>query len=444
MEKYDFDETPELTDDEQTQFIGRKIFTDKIDSSIFELARQSSKGRLKLQPDFQRDYVWDVKKASRLIESALLGVPLPIVYFAEEDNDTKCVIDGQQRLMSFFSFMSGVFPDKREFKLTGLNVLAELNGKTFKELSAEQQEKIENYTVPSVIFKKESDSDLKFEIFERLNTGSVQLNDQELRNCIYRGELNELLKKLSQYKEFKELMGFDEPRIRMEDCEWVLRFCAFYYFTTEKYKPSMKNFMNQMAREGRNLSENELQEIETAFKNACQMAKSIFGDHAFKRYYAGESQTQQNGRWESKRFNASLYDIVLNSFARRKKNSLMRHADAIREALIDLMVSDSEFNQAITASTSSEKHVKLRFRKWNDALDAILMNETDEPRTFSFQLKKQMWDSNPTCSICGNQILSVDDAALDHIEQYWRGGKTVPENARLAHRFCNNSRSRKD
>lgn len=444
MEKYDFDETPELTDDEQTPFSERQISTDNSNPTIETLCARHARGKLDLQPSFQRNYVWDIKKASRLIESVLLGVPLPIIYLSEEANGSTCVIDGQQRLTSFLAFFSGGFPDKRPFKLTGLNILTELNGQGFKELSDEQQEKFLAYAIPVVTFKKESDQNLKFEIFERLNTGSAQLNDQELRNCIYRGELNELLKKLSQYKEFKELMGFDEPKTRMEDCEWVLRFCAFYYFTTEKYKPSMKNFMNQMAREGRNLSENQLQEIETAFKNACQMAKSIFGDHAFKRYYAGESQTQQNGRWESKRFNASLYDIVLNSFARRKKNSLMRHADAIREALIDLMVSDSEFNQAITASTSSEKHVKLRFRKWNDALDAILMNETDEPRTFSFQLKKQMWDSNPTCSICGNQILSVDDAALDHIEQYWRGGKTVPENARLAHRFCNNSRSRKD
>lgn len=444
MEKYDFDETPELADDEQTPFSERQISTDNSNPTIETLCARHARGKLDLQPSFQRNYVWDIKKASRLIESVLLGVPLPIIYLSEEANGSTCVIDGQQRLTSFLAFFSGGFPDKRPFKLTGLNILTELNGQGFKELSDEQQEKFLAYAIPVVTFKKESDQNLKFEIFERLNTGSAQLNDQELRNCIYRGELNELLKKLSQYKEFKELMGFDEPRTRMEDCEWVLRFCAFYYFTTEKYKPSMKNFMNQMAREGRNLSENELQEIETAFKNACQMAKSIFGDHAFKRYYAGESQTQQNGRWESKRFNASLYDIVLNSFARRKKNSLMRHADAIREALIDLMVSDSEFNQSITASTSSEKHVKLRFRKWNDALDAILMNETDEPRTFSFQLKKQMWDSNPTCSICGNQILSVDDAALDHIEQYWCGGKTVPENARLAHRFCNNSRSRKD
>lgn len=188
-----------------------------------------------------------LKKASRLIESALLGVPLPIIYLSEESDGNTCVIDGQQRLTSFLSFISGNFPDNRSFKLSGLNVLTELNGKKFTELNDEQQEKILSYSIRVITFQKESAQDLKFEIFERLNTGSAQLNDQELRNCIYRGEFNELIKKLARYKEFTELMGFDEPKTRMEDCELVLRFCSFYYFTADNYKPSMKNFMNQMA-----------------------------------------------------------------------------------------------------------------------------------------------------------------------------------------------------
>lgn len=434
----------ELNVDEETEFTSRKISPDKSDPSIETLEGRERRNKLNLQPDFQRYFVWDIKKASRLIESVLLGVPLPTVYLSEEKNGVSCVIDGQQRLTSLFSFYRGQFPNGDKFMLKGLNVLRDLEGKTFKDLDDELQENFLNYSLRVITFPKESDENLKFEIFERLNMGSAQLNDQELRNCIYRGNLNNLIKELAQYSEFRDIMGFgQEPKLRMEDCEFVLRFCALYYLGADKYKPSMKSFMNQMAEKGKTLPEKELNELADAFKRACQMTKSIFADHAFKRYYGSES-ANESGRWESKQFNASLYDVIMVTFAQHSKNVLMRHADAIRESFIDLMANDVDFNQAITVSTSSAKNVKLRFAKWQNVLLNIMQDDTNEPRTFSLSLKKSLWEQNPTCAICHNTIHSLDDAAIDHIEQYWCGGKTIPENARLAHRFCNNSRARKE
>lgn len=434
----------ELNADEETEFTSRKISPDKSDPSIETLEGRERRNKLNLQPDFQRYFVWDIKKASRLIESVLLGVPLPTVYLSEEKNGVSCVIDGQQRLTSLFSFYRGQFPNGDKFMLKGLNVLRDLEGKTFKDLDDELQENFLNYSLRVITFPKESDENLKFEIFERLNMGSAQLNDQELRNCIYRGNLNNLIKELAQYSEFRDIMGFaQEPKLRMEDCEFVLRFCALYYLGADKYKPSMKSFMNQMAEKGKTLPEKELNELADAFKRACQMTKSIFADHAFKRYYGSEN-ANESGRWESKQFNASLYDVIMVTFAQHSKNVLMRHADAIRESFIDLMANDVDFNQAITVSTSSAKNVKLRFAKWQNVLLNIMQDDTNEPRTFSLSLKKSLWEQNPTCAICHNTIHSLDDAAIDHIEQYWCGGKTIPENARLAHRFCNNSRARKE
>ncbi|MBK9402460.1 MAG: DUF262 domain-containing protein [Bacteroidetes bacterium] len=112
------------------------------------------------------------------------------------------MIDGQQRLTAFFSFIDGKFPDNSDFKLTGLEVFTELNGFRFKDLMDVFQEKITSYNLRVITFKKESDNDLQFEIFARLNTGSVKLNEQELRNCVYRGSCNDLITELSLDTDF--------------------------------------------------------------------------------------------------------------------------------------------------------------------------------------------------------------------------------------------------
>ena len=193
--------------DIEDEISNHQIYTQLADPEIISIVDKINRGRLVLQPDFQRQYVWDVEKASRLIESALLDIPLPTIYLSEEVDGKTYVIDGQQRLTSFYSFVIGTFPDGTEFKLKGLKVFKELNKKAFKELDDTLQEKIKEFTVRTITFLKRSGSELKFEIFERLNTGSVALNDQELRNCIYRGSYNDLLKEMSEYEDFKYLIG---------------------------------------------------------------------------------------------------------------------------------------------------------------------------------------------------------------------------------------------
>jgi len=167
------------------------------------------------------------------------------------------------------------------------------------------------------------------------------------------------------------------------------------------------------------------------------------GRNAFKRYYKG-SESNPNGYWEPKKFNASLYDILMYSLAKEDKNRVYQNLDAIQEALLYLMTSDQDFIDSIELSTSSVQAVTKRFDKWRLVLQEVIGIQNKEPRCFSHELKREMHSSNPTCEICGQRIQSVDDAALDHIEQFWRGGKTVPENARLTHRYCNWSRPRRD
>jgi Protein of unknown function DUF262/HNH endonuclease len=419
----------------------RAVYTEPADAEIESLYNKYKREKLIVQPDFQREYVWDVKRASRLIESALLSIPIPIVYISEEPDNKEYVIDGQQRLTSFFSFLDGKFPDGSEFKLSGLQVFSELNGKTCGGLSDVLQDAVRYCKLRTVTFKKESDENLKFEIFERLNTGSVPLNDQELRNCIYRGPYNDLVHDLSRDPDFIYLLDTAKPDKRRKDVELVLRFCAFYNATYLKFKPPMKAFLNKDAAAHRHISVDDARLLRAAFKNACQITRSMFGKNAFKRFYRG---TEKNpiGYWEPKKFNASLYDIVMYTFAQEDKNAIFHKMDSVREALICLMTENKEFIDSIELSTSSLQAVTKRFDLWRNALQRVVGIGTIEPRCFTRELKQAMFDKNPTCAICHQHIDHVDDAAVDHIEQYWTGGKTIPENARLAHRYCNWSRSR--
>lgn len=421
----------------------RKVFADQGDLEIDSLYRKWKDGDLNIQPDFQRGFVWDIVKASRLVESILLDIPLPVIYLSQEKDGKEYVIDGQQRLTSFFSFIDGKLPFGKDFKLTGLNVFSELVGKYFKDLPRELQKKIRFYKIRTITFRKESEQDLKFEVFERLNTGSVSLNDQELRNCIYRGKYNDLLWELSEDKIFRELLSINKPEKRMRDVELVLRFAAFFHSTYINYKPPIKNFLNNDMEKYRFISDKDAFELRNAFKNTTTIIKYLLGDHAFKRYYNG-NESHPNGYWEKNKFNASLYDILMDSFARIDKNIAMRNLDYIREALIDIITSDQQFIDSIELSTSSTQAIYMRFHKWRNTLDSIFGITAKEPRCFSHKIKDELYTANPACLICNQKILNIDDAAVDHIEQYWAGGRTIPENARLTHRYCNNARDRNE
>jgi hypothetical protein len=413
----------------------RKIFTSSSDPTIRDLHDRYKGGELSLQPEFQRQFVWDTTRSSRLIESVLLGVPLPMIYLAEESNGNESVIDGQQRLTSFFEFLDG------NLKLSGLRVRETLNGMKFSELPKEAQSTIKKTSLRAITIRRESDKDLKFDIFERLNSGSVALNDQELRNCIYRGPYINLLKELSQDSDFRKLLNFSGPDKRMRDVEMVLRFAAFYHSTYLNFSPPMKSFMNGEMEKHQNLIPAEQESVRKAFKKSCQLVFSLLGEHAFKRFYRG-SGDDANGRWEPKKINSSLYDVLMFGFTAYEKPQIYAKLDAIREAWIDLMANNDAFISSIELSTSSKQAVETRFDIWRSVLRQAVGSSSSEPRCFSFALKTALFEKDSTCAICKQRISAIDDSAVDHIEQYWHGGKTIDENARLTHRYCNWSRSK--
>lgn len=439
----DDEELLEPTEDqnEDIDLSGRKkiTFTPK-DAEVFSLHRSYKNGRLLIQPNYQRKFVWDAKKASLLIESILINIPIPIIYLAATQDDKINVIDGQQRLTSIFSFMDGRFPDGKEFKLTGLQVLTELKGLTFKELDEVSKNKITDYSIRTITFSSDSDPDLQYEIFSRLNTGSIALNTQELRNCIYRGNFNEFIKELASDHDYLKLLGLSAPHKRMIDVELVLRFISFYKNTYINYKSPIKTFLNDTMRMYKDIDDSEKKKIRAAFKQAVSNLTSLLGENSFKRYKIADKE----GVWEKNRVNVALFDILMDSMSRLDSTLLHRHMDAIKEAYIDLMVSNKEFIDSIMINTSDKPVVTKRFKIWDAVLSSIIGDDKAETRCFSREFKQKLFNLNPTCAICNQNICSIDDAAVDHIEQYWMGGKTIPENARLTHRFCNMSRSRKE
>jgi len=418
----------------------RKIIWQAKDFSIREFLTMKIEGDLTLQPQYQRNFVATDLIASRLIESILLDVPIPVVYFAEEHDGKYSVIDGQQRLTSFLSYLEGHFPDNRPFKLSGLKVLPELNRKLFTDLNDESQKKIKNTTIHSIIIKKESNPDIKFEIFERLNTGSTKLNEDEIRNTVYRGSYIDLLAELSENSIFHSLVKKDNFKNRMIYRGMILRFFALSEKSYLNYKASMKQFANKELRDNRNITLDKIKEYKNRFEHSLDLVKIVFGENAFRRYIPGNEDEQ--GKWASTQINMALYDIQMVGFVNYTKNEILSKADAIREELLTLMTTNLTFQNLIGYKTSNTDNVKKRFRIYMDMLERVIGDNSYSQRNFPLSVKEELFKENPKCAISGQKILAIEDSEVDHIIPYSKGGKTEKSNAQLVLRYFN--RAKKD
>ncbi|WP_439392757.1 HNH endonuclease signature motif containing protein [Deinococcus aquaticus] len=331
---------------------------------------------------------------------------------------------------------------RKDFRLTGLQVLDELNGKRFSELDVDTQNLILQATLRVIVIKAESHPDVKFEVFERLNLGAEKLNDQELRNCVYRGRYNNLLAKLSEYKPFLQIQGLSAPHTRMADRQLILRFFALHRLTHLHYRGNMKQVMNRELEEHRDPSDATLKQLEELFTRSIDMALTVFGKRAFRRFQPGTVQ-KPDGTWEE-RLNFALWDTLLYTFSFYQKSDIVPNADRIYEEFLDMMTHDAVFSEYVVSTGDKAERVKYRAETWKQRMDAVVGAPRSDPRTFSKKLKVELFEQDPTCTICNQQIQSLDDSEVDHVVHYWRGGQTVPENARLTHRYCNRTRGGRD
>ncbi|EDW9991545.1 DUF262 domain-containing protein, partial [Salmonella enterica] len=194
----------------------------KEQSSVFELLRREARGQLVLAPEFQRKVVWERKRQSELVESILMGIPIPLIYLFEDENGVRQIIDGKQRISALKLYVNDEFP------LTGLTMLPELCGMKFSEIPPILQAKLEDCQLHSYVIQPPTPEYVKFNIFERVNRGGINLNKQEMRHALYQGKVTKLIQELTESREFFLATGGGIKSDRMRDRYLMLRFISFY------------------------------------------------------------------------------------------------------------------------------------------------------------------------------------------------------------------------
>lgn len=403
----------------------KKVYTTQKDFPLSTIREMFDDGDIVTDPDYQRDFVYTTKQSSKLIESMLIGIPIPTVYLCQENDETLSVIDGQQRITSFVYFL------ENKFALKGLTELKELNGLYFKDMDKPLQKKLKSSSLNAICILKES-QELKYEIFARLNQGAVSLRPQELRNCIYRGSYNRMLEDLAANKHLHIL--FHDENKRKQYQERILRFFALRNFTD--YKSSMMKTMNDYMCEHQNAEDAEIAECKILFNKTIDIIKQVLGNTAFF------AINRDNGKVIEK-FSGSVYDSIIIPFSFFDKHDLMIHADEIRKAIEDLKLNNEQYREDTYVATGSRKRVLGRIFKVYNLIAKITKSygNDDRNRAFSDSVKKELFHKGYICSWCNNEILDIDDAEIDHIIPFSQGGKTDVLNAQLLHRYCNREKS---
>jgi len=348
----------DIPDPDEVPIRDRRVVTQPYDLAVASLIEQIKGGTIFLRPlsdrpSFQRRYVWTDLLASRLIESILLNVPIPPCFLSQNDEFELDVIDGQQRLFSLYRYL------ENQFKLTGLEILQELNGLRFFEIEHKLQRQIRTHTLRCVLITNESHPEIKFDVFERLNTNTAPLTAQELRNCIYRGNLNSLIKDLANGHSWLSILGKKEPDRRMRDEEMILRFFAFKISGIAGYKTPQKHWLNSIAKDGRKISENRIEELRLAWDNAISNSLIWFEPKACFR------------RDGSRVINKALFDLV-SAFASNISTDEARRIKGDFLSIYSNILTNPEFRDLINRSVDHTKRTKQRFEMWNDAFHGLI------------------------------------------------------------------------
>lgn len=334
----------------------RKLFTHPYDFIIRSLKDQVDDGTLVLADDFQRRRVWDDAKASRLIESLLINVPIPVCYFAELEDGSYSVIDGQQRLTAIYRYLN----DK--FKLRSLRIRADLNKKKFSQLGISDRRSIQSRSIRCILIQKESHPEIRFDVFDRLNSNSVKLNRQELRNSLYKGDLNKLIKELSENETFKKLRRSENVDKRMNDCEMILRFFAFY-FDRVNYQGNLAKFFDNYLQAGRKMSSEVIHNHREIFLKTINDVDCVFGENSFRRYDPIHST------W-NKSLNRAIYDIVMLYFAEIPSDIIQQKSNTILDEFKKIF-NDEEFQEDITSFPEKIVRFQSRLDKWWTTLQGV-------------------------------------------------------------------------
>jgi hypothetical protein len=320
----------------------------------------------------------------------MLNIPIPTMFFHEVNDGGLEVVDGKQRLTSIWAFINGEFPDGSAFKLKGLDVFAEHNDKTFAQLPADVQERILDHPLNVHTIGRQSQPDFVFEVFERLNMGATQLNEQELRNCIYQGVYTDLLQDLASDPHLLRVCRAKAPHLRMKDRELVLRFFAMRRTGPNGMTSPIKAWLNEEIRENKDMTPSEAEAMRIDFVETIGLVWDVFGDASFrpvKRDRGGQASDAVADRsdsastsssaaslglfyrdhFENGEINVALWDTVMYAFAGRSEEEIIPNREKIMAAFIKLAGS-AAFRKLLV---SQPKAVVARAEAFGNVMDTI-------------------------------------------------------------------------
>lgn len=323
----------------------RVLRTDQYDFSVSTLVEMMNKGDVKI-PEFQRRYVWSDRQASRLIESLIIQCPLPVIYMNQERDETFSVIDGNQRLNSLKRFLEDEFP------LSGLTSYPELAGLKYSQLDKRFQRHIVNRVMRCTIILKDTHPQVKFDVFERLNSGAVALTRQELRHGLFYGNLLKLAAEVVKELKLESHLGSGVDK-RMKAEEFVIRYWALSKGIGHYEKP-LATFISNYAEENRNPTDDELAKLKNSILQAYERATTLFGKHCFS--------FSKNGK---PRFNAAVFDaqmVAASKLTKDKYDRLVLILDKVQSDYKELQENE-DFIKSVTLATSDKASLQGRIHK---------------------------------------------------------------------------------
>lgn len=382
-----FEEEDQRESEEDIVDLDQSLFSSAVvsgnDWTTETLINQINKGNILLNPDFQRRDAWDKKRKSLFVESLILGLPVPQIVLAEskERRGSYIVLDGKQRMLSIRQFAASENdPQFDQLKLTGLEIRNDLKGKTlqslhddinlFDDLSA-----FENQPIRTVVIKNWPNEDFLYHVFLRLNTGSVSLSPQELRQALHPGPFVSFLdRSSSESNALQEILKLKKPDFRMRDAELLLRYYAFKNYFGQ-YTGNLKSFLDTTCKE-LNFSWDSKEQILIKqleeFELAHQALKNIFGDDLYRKW---------NGQAYERRFNRAVFDILVLAFANQDvRAASVGHESRIEGAFRDLCEKNRDFLSSIETTTKSMRATQTRMSLWNEALNGLLETNLSLPK----------------------------------------------------------------
>ena len=331
---------------------------------VEQIASRIDHGEIDLAPDFQRMAgIWNNTQKSRLIESLLLRIPIPVFYVAADKDDRWSVVDGLQRTSTIYDFV------KDEFLLSRMEYLTKLNGHSFTGLPRPMQRRIRETELIINVIEPGTPKEVMFNIFRRINTGGVKLNGQEIRNALHPGPVREYLKELAATNEFLTATNRSIRPDRMADRECILRFFAFYMEPWETYSANdldghLIETMTKINKESGTFRDN----LSQIFRRSMKAASNIFHEYAFRKLY------ERNGKRNP--ISKALFETWGVGLARRSHGELsflVEKRDKVIDQFVHLMNEDHDFNTSISYATGVPSRVRKRFQTIDDLIEGCLL-----------------------------------------------------------------------